>query len=66
MRRLFRLTKALFCWIIKGCPKAKTAKKRMQICKRCGFYNCGKCTICGCTLEYKTKMKTEECPIKKW
>ncbi|MHC4237766.1 MAG: DUF6171 family protein [Planctomycetota bacterium] len=38
----------------------------MQICKRCGFYNCGKCTICGCTLEYKTKMKTEECPIKKW
>ena len=24
------------------------------------------CDVCGCKLKYKTRMLTEECPLKKW
>ncbi|MAO20340.1 MAG: hypothetical protein CMJ25_06260 [Phycisphaerae bacterium] len=66
VRRVFRLTRALYCWFRGGCEVSLTADQRLSICKKCTHYTSGRCSICGCILKYKTKMETEECPINKW
>lgn len=45
------------------------SNKRMDVCKECKPYfikmtsRCGKC---GCYLPAKTKVTSEQCPIKRW
>jgi flavoprotein len=49
-------------------------KKRLAICKVCpkasrkraDGISLNKCTVCGCYLELKTKVKSETCPLEKW
>lgn len=45
-------------------------KARLDICANCHRKGrrFGKdiCTLCGCFLDLKTKLKTEECPLSKW
>jgi len=54
------------------------AKERTDICLKCPYYDpLGKskkatikgtpsCSICGCTIELKTRCLSCECPVKKW
>ena len=41
---------------------------RLTICKNCNNFNHEKwtCKICGCYLDKKAKMNTENCPEGKW
>lgn len=44
---------------------------RMKICNTCDkkiqiTKNTYMCTICGCFLHMKTRVKDEECPLGKW
>lgn len=45
-------------------------KFRMDICKGCSNFKDEKtwitCTLCGCDLDYKTKLSIEKCPVNKW
>jgi hypothetical protein len=49
-------------------------KRRMKICLSCEFksekylliFNGAGCTICKCPLASITKIKSKECPKKKW
>lgn len=45
-------------------------KKRLEICAQChrqgSRFRQKICTLCGCFLDLKTKLKTEECPLLKW
>jgi len=43
-------------------------KERLDICKKCEYYNARqeRCRHCGCWLEHKTKFKVASCPIDKW
>lgn len=42
--------------------------QRLSICSTCNRYdkNKNKCLECGCFLEFKTFILSEECPIGKW
>lgn len=47
---------------------AQEATNRLDICKKCEFFNknserCGKC---GCYMAVKTYLKAERCPVGKW
>lgn len=44
------------------------AKKRLDICKTCEFFNASqtRCTKCGCFMAVKTYLKAERCPVGKW
>jgi hypothetical protein len=64
--KAWRLLKAVYCWLVGGCPVTYSANARMKICKSCEFFSSGKCDLCGCVLKFKTKMETEKCPINKW
>jgi len=46
----------------------KVVKERMDICKSCEIRNStlNVCTICGCWLPAKTKLKKSSCPIELW
>lgn len=47
---------------------------RLNICRDCDYFIrkedsiffSERCSICGCFLKLKTKLKFEECPLKKW
>jgi hypothetical protein len=41
---------------------------RLSICKDCNYFDDEKwsCKNCGCYLEKKAKMNTENCPKNKW
>lgn len=43
-------------------------KQRMETCNSCDKYNSEekRCTLCGCYMEYKTKIASATCPIMKW
>lgn len=46
------------------------SKKRLNICRKCDKleikYNKEKCSVCGCYLKHKTRIKSETCPLNKW
>jgi hypothetical protein len=44
------------------------ATARLNICKRCEFFNASqeRCSKCGCKMAVKTYLKAESCPLKKW
>lgn len=52
---------------LKFVPKAK-AKERRDICQKCELRNetLNVCTICGCFIKAKTKLKKSSCPMEKW
>jgi hypothetical protein len=59
----------LWRWARAGFPTSSDiSKQRMDICRKCYFYNkpSGRCNHCGCYLELKTKMLNQKCPIDKW
>lgn len=66
MQKVFRFIKAIFCWCVGGCKVSTSAEGRMQICQKCKHFSLGVCSLCGCLLKYKTKLKTEKCPKDKW
>lgn len=43
-------------------------KKRMEICKKCDYYNpiSTRCKSCGCFLVVKTKLAAVHCPEGYW
>jgi hypothetical protein len=44
------------------------AQKRLNICKKCDFFNAlqERCGKCGCNMAVKTYLRAERCPIGKW
>lgn len=43
-------------------------KERLDICKKCEYYNIrsNRCKSCGCYLNHKVKFGVSQCPIGKW
>lgn len=41
-------------------------KQRMEICNNCSHNIGGRCALCGCFLEAKTKISSSQCPVMKW
>jgi hypothetical protein len=39
---------------------------RYTICKPCPQFQDGQCRRCGCLVEAKTMLTTEQCPDKRW
>jgi len=45
-------------------------KQRLDICRSCDkkiqapFFEL--CSLCGCVILFKTKLKNQRCPINKW
>ena len=69
MRRLIRFIKALYKYIRFGKQTPIDVYiTRLTICKSCNNFNHEKwtCKICGCYLDKKAKMNTENCPESKW
>jgi hypothetical protein len=54
------------------CVDESEVARRLRICAECemfdaaGYGGMGKCKECGCNMEIKTVMATEECPKKLW
>lgn len=46
----------------------EVAKERMDICKQCDARNdtINVCTVCGCFLPAKVKLKESSCPMEAW
>lgn len=42
------------------------ASDRMAICNLCEAKQITFCTICGCQLHMKTRLKEATCPMEKW
>lgn len=36
--------------------------RRLSICYRCEFFDGGRCRLCGCFANLKTRLATEHCP----
>lgn len=45
---------------------APTKTDRMTICHSCEARKNNFCTVCGCYLPAKTKLKKSECPMELW
>ncbi len=41
---------------------------RLKICQNCPYLlkQTNSCLVCGCFVEYKAKLKTEDCPKHNW
>ena len=48
--------------------KITDTKERMDICRRCEFFNplILQCKKCGCILPAKVRFRGQDCPIGKW
>ena len=48
--------------------KYEQADDRMTICNQCEHLEQKKkvCNVCGCFMEFKTKIPTAKCPLGKW
>ena len=40
--------------------------KRMEICQGCEFFHNGSCQKCGCSCNFKARMRAMKCPLNKW
>jgi len=66
--------KSAAVFVAAGMPRAslQDIEKRLDFCRYCvhydesGYKGMGKCEVCGCNMEIKSVMATEECPIGKW
>lgn len=41
-------------------------EERLSICKECEMLLAGMCRSCGCYVEMRTAIRTNNCPRKKW
>lgn len=39
---------------------------RVDMCHNCPFYKNGGCTLCGCMVSVKARIKEFRCPVGKW
>lgn len=46
--------------------KEDFVKSRLEECNKCPLMQGGACTVCGCFIKAKTKVKEEFCPENKW
>jgi hypothetical protein len=66
--------KSAAVFVAAGMPRTpvEIIEKRLDFCRYCpefdetGYGGNGKCNVCGCNMEIKTAMATEECPKGKW
>lgn len=40
------------------------AEERLKICKSCDLFKNGSCSLCGCNMAIKVKLKSSKCPLK--
>lgn len=45
---------------------SQTKNQRMDICNSCEARKLNFCSVCGCYLPAKTKLKKSECPMELW
>ncbi len=41
-------------------------KERLDICGSCEHYTGSRCELCGCFMNFKTRLRNSTCPINKW
>lgn len=66
--------KSAFVFVKAGMPCVDEGEiaRRLRICADCpkfdvaAYNGAGECKVCGCNMEIKTVMATEECPEGKW
>jgi len=68
MKLIYNFFRDIFCWIRGGCKISVNALYRLSVCFGCEFFDSKskRCEKCGCRMDYKTKMDTARCPLKKW
>lgn len=53
-----------------GLPEieAEEVARRLEICRWCEHFipEQGRCSQCGCFMNFKTKLRSQHCPINKW
>ena len=40
--------------------------RRLSVCQTCEHKRGTRCNLCGCFINYKSKLKSSECPLGKW
>jgi len=40
--------------------------RRLTTCETCEHKRGARCNLCGCFINYKSKLKNSECPLGKW
>ena len=67
--KIIRFLKAIIKYVIFGQRvNIDNYIHRLSVCKNCKHFDNEKwsCKICGCFLDKKAKMNTENCPDDKW
>ena len=68
--QIIGFAKAFTGWVKEGAAVVDPQEymERLTTCHTCKDYHSSKdrCNHCGCKMQLKAKMKTSECPIKKW
>jgi hypothetical protein len=43
-------------------------ERRLEICRSCDYYikDSSRCSLCGCFMNFKTRLTQSSCPIGKW
>ena len=57
--------------ILSGVPAVSDQEiaKRMDLCRACHPHfrqSDERCALCGCVARYKTRLRSQHCPIQKW
>lgn len=40
--------------------------RRLKVCHTCEHFDAPRCELCGCFMNFKTTLRSSECPIGKW
>jgi hypothetical protein len=57
--------------LIAGTPRVsdEEASRRLEICRSCTphfRHSDARCSLCGCYSKYKTRLRSQHCPLGKW
>jgi tetratricopeptide (TPR) repeat protein len=68
LRMALSATKAMANFVGAGFQTAppEMQQKRLQTCAACEHFTGMRCKICGCFIQVKSRMLSEDCPIGKW
>jgi hypothetical protein len=74
LQKASNFAKSATAFVLSGMPccDEKEIARRLRICAECpnfdvtAYGGAGECRVCGCNMEIKTVMATEECPEGKW
>jgi hypothetical protein len=68
LRMAMSATKAMANFVGAGFKTAspQVQQKRLQTCATCEHFTGMRCKICGCFVQVKSRMLSEDCPIGKW